>query len=116
MNPDRGQRPLRAVPDTLTALRPGRTVTLDIDAATERRVLAFIGRVERDEPGLGREPGESEGESFRVALGSLIDRGLAESEDDDGLTVDYMTGRLSRSRRVALRTRLRRAARTLRRG
>ena len=100
----------------VAALREATPVELSLDAATMRRVRAYIERVDRDEPGLGYEPGEPDEESLRVALGALVDRGLAEGAADAGLYADYLTGDLRERGPDRVRVRVRRAWRLLRRG
>jgi hypothetical protein len=112
---------LNEVPDEqlrafVTSLRAVRDVKLTLDQGTMKRVRAHMDRVEREQPGVGYAAGESDTDSLRVALGSLLDRALAESEADEGLVYEFLSGHLKVRPSVRLRRRVRQAWKTLRRG
>lgn len=100
----------------VTSLRPARDLLINLDQGTLKRVRAYIDRIEQSQPGMGYAPGEADQESLLVAVGGLLDRALTESEADVGLHYDFLTGRLKPSRLVTVRTRIKRAWWTLRRG
>lgn len=78
----------------LQAIAPERRLTIALETAACTRLRAYMVRVERQEPGLAFEPGESYEESLASAVGALLDRGLHESEQDDGLVWVWSENRL----------------------
>lgn len=102
--------------DFIRSLDIVRHVPFPIDGAIARRLNAHIDRIDAAEPGLGREPGESQQDTLQIALRALVDRGLRESEIDAGLLADGLTGELRPAGPVVFRIRVRRAWRVLRRG
>jgi hypothetical protein len=74
-------------------------------------------RVEGSQPGLSYPPGEPDEESVRIQLMAALDRGLTESERDDGVRYDFTGGKLVPfTNREVFRVRVRRAWHALRKG
>lgn len=105
---DRARRVLVGIPTA-------RRIEVKVSGAMLRRLRAHMARLERRDPGIAYEPGESDEDSLRVALEALIDGGLALSEAEDGLVADFLTGDI-RPYMPPLGTRARRAWRLLRHG
>lgn len=98
-------------------LRTARDLTVRLDQGTMLRLRAAMDRVERGQPGLAYPPGEPDDESLQVILLATLDRGLTESERDDGVVYTFLTGQLEPlQRRDALLLRVRRAWHALRWG
>lgn len=62
----------------------GRSISLYITRAQERRLAAHIARLDRDMPGLGQEPEEPWDAALNVTVGALLDFALDKVEADAG--------------------------------
>lgn len=90
----------------------GRPLTITLTKATERRVLAYIDRINEMDPGLIAGIGDA---AIAESLDANIDHGLSESEREAGLWAT-MDGRLVPRAKWSWRVRLKYARKALRGG
>lgn len=90
----------------------GRDYTFHLSEATERRFKSYIERSQLSAPDI-MPPDEPYDEALKVAVGAVIDRGLAESEHEDGLIARF-DGAVIGRKRYPIKLRLKLAWKELR--